>query len=152
MQRKRNSEEITGRWSMTFTRRQWQWFNGEEGHLFIYDRKASTHAQWNWRAQVIGTASWVSRSRPTDIPPSVSLVPSPSRHSAQARRAMSGISFDGSCLKISSIIRPRPGNGPRHDIQVAGLDSYSNDQHSLSCFLFLPLSVSRVWERVFLSI
>lgn len=32
----------------------------------------------------------------------------------QARRAMSGISLDGSCLKISSIINPQPGAQGRH--------------------------------------
>jgi len=32
----------------------------------------------------------------------------------QARRAMSGISLDGSCLKISAIINPQPGPSARH--------------------------------------
>lgn len=75
-----------------------------------------------------GRVSWAIpvSSRPY---PSLSSVP-PSRPSS--RRAMSGISLDGTCLKISSIINPQPG--PRHK-HPGRADECSNDQHSLSCFL-----------------
>lgn len=70
-----------------------------------------------------------SPSRPVPSSPSLSLssVP-PSRPS---RRAMSGISLDGTCLKISSIINPQPGPRDKHPGRA---DECSNDQHSLSCF------------------
>lgn len=53
-----------------------------------------------------------------------------------SRRAMSGISLDGTCLKIPSIINPQPGprgTGQAHNIPGRA-DECSNDQHSLSCF------------------
>lgn len=96
---------------------------------------------------MIGAASWAYPR----LVPAVSLqnqclsslpsIPPP------ARRAMSGVSLDGSCLKISSITNPQPGVQARHPGQgwtvIATI--------SIAYLVFLSSQSSRAWERAVLT-
>lgn len=65
-----------------------------------------------------------------------------------SRRAMSGISLDGTCLKIPSIINPQPGPGAlnRHTTSRTGLTSAATI--SIAYLVFPSLSQSRPCGRV----